>query len=504
MSKYHLTLCSVLLFPTVAQAVDLTQEPHLSPVPRTSEEQTRIDAVRATPDDFSAPQPFEALPAGAATVPVLDGTAIFAQPAASLRETLDFELGRALFEKLWVAAPSSTRASDGLGPTYNARACSGCHIHDGRGHAPHSPTDDAKSFALKLSIPAPVTARVADIEEWIATQPEPSYGSQVQDFATANVGAEARLQVQYSLHSITLDDGTQIELRRPEVSLTQMAHGPLHKDVMLSPRIAPPISGLGLIEAIPAADILSLADPEDKDGNGISGRAAVAWSIEHDRWMLGRFGHKAGQPTVRQQVAGALSTDLGISSPLFPAPWGDCTEIQTECRNAPHGDQDVRVHEVDDIGLDLMTLYTANLGVPERRNMNAPEVLRGKTVFFAAGCADCHTPSFVTHRLPEQPERSFQLIWPYSDFLLHDMGEGLKDSRPEGIATNREWRTPPLWGIGLANAASPDAGFLHDGRARTLLEAILWHGGEAEAAQAYVRTLSATDRLDLIAYLESL
>jgi CxxC motif-containing protein (DUF1111 family) len=503
----HAPLAALFLTTTIAlpaMAVDLSQDLHLSPQPRTTAEAARIDAVRHAPTDFTSPQPFETLSAGRATVAIAPDEKVLSHPAASLDETLDFELGRSLFEKLWVAAPSSTRASDGLGPIYNARACSGCHINDGRGHAPSSPQDDAKSFALKLSIPAPLDDRMSEIEGWIATQPEPNYGSQIQDFATATVGAEAQIIVTYNPHPVTLGDGTVVTLRRPEVSLTQMAHGALHDDVMLSPRIAPPLAGLGLIEAIPAADILALADPEDADGDGISGRAAVAWSVEHDTWMLGRFGHKATQPTVRQQVAGALSTDLGLSTPLFPAPWGDCTEAQTDCRTAPHGDQDVRVHEVDDIGLDLMTLYTANLGVPERRNAAAPAVLRGKEIFHTAGCADCHTPSFVTHRLPDQPERSFQLIWPYSDFLLHDMGDGLRDSRPEGLATEREWRTPPLWGIGLAQTASAEAGFLHDGRARTPMEAVLWHGGEAAASQAHVRQLNETDRAALIAFLESL
>jgi len=494
-----------LTFTAAPLAADpLLHQPHLDPLPRTKAEAERIKAVRQAPTDFYAAQRFEAKSAGAGTVALAEGAAIFAQPAANLTETLDFELGRALFEKLWVAAPSSTRASDGLGPVHNARACSGCHISDGRGHAPEGPNDDAKSFALKLSVPADLDARSAEIADWIATAPEPNYGSQLQDFATANIGAEARLSVRYTPDPVTLDDGTVVTLRRPEVALEQLAHGPLHKEVMLSPRIAPPISGLGLIEAIPAADIVAQADPHDSDGDGISGRAAVAWSIEHGQWMLGRFGHKAGQPTLRQQVAAALSTDLGLSTPLFPAAWGDCTAAQTACRNAPHGDGDVRVHEVDTIALDLMTLYTANLGVPERRQVAAPQVLRGKELFYRAGCQACHTPNFVTHRLTDTPERSFQLIWPYSDFLLHDMGDGLADSRPEGIATQKEWRTPPLWGIGLAKAASPEAGFLHDGRARTLLEAVLWHGGEAAAAQARVRQMGRSERDALVAFLESL
>jgi CxxC motif-containing protein (DUF1111 family) len=263
--------------------------------------------------------------------------------------------------------------------------------------------------------------------------------------------------------------------------------------------------GLGLLEAIPAQDILALADEADEDGDGISGRPNLVWSIEHEKVMLGRFGLKAGTPTIRHQSAAAFSGDIGISNPLFPNPWGECTEGQSACVDAEHGDDPSHDgFEVDDQGLDLVTFYAQNLAVPARRGADDPDVLRGKEVFYEAGCTSCHTPKFVTHRLDDQPAQSFQLIWPYTDMLLHDMGPGLADNRPEGRATGTEWRTAPLWGIGLTKLVSGHDTYLHDGRAQTLMEAILWHGGEAQAARDEVIRLSKPDRDALITFLESL
>jgi CxxC motif-containing protein (DUF1111 family) len=259
-----------------------------------------------------------------------------------------------------------------------------------------------------------------------------------------------------------------------------------------------------LLDAIHAEDILKIADPDDADGDGISGRPNITWSAEYQRPMLGRFGLKAGAPTLRQQSAAAFAADIGISTPLFEAGHGDCTAAQVDCINSPHGDGDVRVFEVDEIGLDLVTFYSANLAVPARRNVDDPEVLRGKVVFHTTGCASCHTPSFVTHRLKDQPAQSFQLIWPYTDMLLHDMGPDLADNRPEGRATGQEWRTPPLWGIGLTGQVSGHTQFLHDGRARNILEAILWHGGEAQSARDTVVSMPPADRAALIRFIESL
>ncbi|MEM6481392.1 MAG: di-heme oxidoredictase family protein [Pseudomonadota bacterium] len=483
-----------------------TDEPHLDIVPRTAEEQARVDAVRAPTTDFSKAESFEAKSAGAATVRATRDANAFSYPSGniSFEDQLDFKVGNGLFKKLWVSSPSSTLASDGLGPLYNARSCQRCHVKDGRGHPPEHPDDNAISMFLRVSIPGNPEDGIAEIEDYIATLPEPNYGLQMQDFSLAGHPAEYRLQISYEEIEVSLSDGEIASLRKPIYSAEDLGYGPLHPDAMLSPRVAPQMIGLGLLEAIPAEDILAIADPDDLDGDGISGRPNIVWSVEYDRPMLGRFGLKAGLPTIRHQTASAFSGDIGISTPLLPAAWGECTQTQSDCRSAPHGDKDVRVFEVDDVGLDLVTYYSRNLGVPARRDVNDPDVLRGKEIFYSAGCISCHTPKHVTHRLAGQPEQSFQLIWPYTDLLLHDMGPGLADNRPEARATGREWRTPPLWGIGLTAQVSGHTYFLHDGRARSLLEAILWHGGEAQPHRDRVVDMPSEDRAALIRFLESL
>ncbi len=479
---------------------------HLKFIPRTAEESMRIKAVTTPTDDFSAPSKFEELSAGAATVRARRTPDAFSQPSANIGfdGELNFKVGNGLFRKLWVSSPASTLASDGLGPLYNARSCQRCHVKDGRGHPPEGPDDSSISMFMRISIPGAPEDEIAEIEDYIATRADPNYGRQIQDFALAGHAAEAQMQIEYTEIDVPLSDGETASLRAPTYTAASLGYGPLHPEAMLSPRVAPQMIGLGLLEAIPAADILASADPDDKDDDGISGRANVVWSIEYDQPMLGRFGLKAGSPTVKHQSAGAFAGDIGISNPLFPTPQGECTSLQAECLAAPHGDGDVRGHEVDGEGLDLVTFYSQNLAVPKRRDVGAPEVLRGKELFYTTGCTSCHQPSYVTHRLENQPAQSFQLIWPYTDMLLHDMGEGLADNRPEARATGQEWRTPPLWGVGLTERVSGHTYFLHDGRARSLLEAVLWHGGEAGAIKDTVVNMPKEDRDALIRFLESL
>ncbi|MCI2394253.1 di-heme oxidoredictase family protein [Aliiroseovarius sediminis] len=490
-----LVFCLVSSPTAVAEDAGPWGEPHLTPTPRTKAEAARIKA--ASPRNPAALSPYEGRPAGAATVMTPPNHAPFSQPASGLPpdQALDFTLGRALFEKLWVQAPASTISSDGLGPLYNARACSACHIKDGRGHPPDSPDDGTPGLVVRLSQPGPDGT----------TLPDPTYGRQVQDRAIAGHLAEAAIQITYDTHPVTLGEGTRVDLQAPTYSLDNLAYGPLGAQTVTSVRVAPPMIGLGLLEAVPEADILANADPDDADGDGISGRPNRVWSREFNQWMLGRFGHKAGIPTLRHQTADAANGDIGLSSTLYPAAFGDCTDQQTACRNARHGDTPAQNDsELGDTALDLMTFYAANLGVPARDRAGDAQVLEGKALFHDAGCATCHQPSFVTHRLPDQPARSFQLIWPYTDLLLHDMGKGLADYRPQGQASGREWRTPPLWGTGRTANISGRTSFLHDGRARTLLEAILWHGGEAKPAREAVRFMDAPDRAALIKFLESL
>ncbi|MEP4194151.1 MAG: di-heme oxidoredictase family protein [Aliishimia sp.] len=502
-SLFAATLIWIPTIPVSAQSLD---DPHLNVITRTAEERAKIKVVTRLTTDFSAPSGFEERSAGAATVRARNTADAFSQPSGniSFEDELNFKVGNGLFRKLWVSSPSSTLASDGLGPLYNARSCQRCHIKDGRGHPPEGGNDNTISMFLRVSIPGTQDDAIAQIKDYIATRPDPNYGTQLQDFAVQGHAAEYRLDITYEEDLITLADGHTVSLRVPTYRAVNLGYGPLHKDAMLSPRVAPQMIGLGLLEAIPAADILANADETDADADGISGRPNIVWSRAHEQPMLGRFGLKAGAPTVLEQSAGAFAGDIGISSPLFPAPAGECTPAQIDCQNAIHGDEDARGTEIDEDAMALVSFYSSNLGVPARRDVGDPSVLRGKKVFYETGCTACHTPSFVTHRLQDRPEQSFQLIWPYSDLLLHDMGPGLADNRPEARATGQEWRTPPLWGIGLTERVSGHTYFLHDGRARSLLEAVLWHGGEAQRQRDSVINMDSADREALILFLESL
>jgi CxxC motif-containing protein (DUF1111 family) len=360
---------------------------------------------------------------------------------------------------------------------------------------------------FRVSVPAGADAPMSELEAYLAEldgaaerhAPHPVLGGQVQNHSVAGVAAEPDIAIAYEEMPVTLGDGEVVMVRKPSYGSPD-----LPADASLSPRIAPQMIGLGLVEAIPAADILAREDPDDADGDGISGRASIVWSGEFGQPMLGRFGLKAGKPTILAQSAGAFANDIGISSPLNPDAWGDCTDAQPDCRTAPHGVGEAAAHEIDATGLALVADYSRNLAVPARRDVDDSQVLRGKEMFFANGCASCHTPKFVTHRIEGRPEHSFQLIWPFSDFLLHDMGEGLADNRPENRANGREWRTAPLWGIGLTAQVTGHAFFLHDSRARSLTEAILWHGGEGQAARDAFAVMDKADREALIRYVESL
>ncbi|MEO1609746.1 MAG: di-heme oxidoredictase family protein [Pseudomonadota bacterium] len=424
----------------------------------------------------------------------------------SFTREFDFKIGNALFEKLWVSSPASTKSSDGLGPLYNARSCGRCHLKDGRGHTPQAnwPTDNAVSMFLRLSIP-PQTQQ----HRWLLDTgrvnviPEPTYGTQLQDLAIQGHAGEGRMHITYKETIVTLADGEMVSLRAPTYRITDLGYGPLHSQTMISPRIAPQMIGLGLLEAIPANEILANADPEDKNGDGISGRENRVWSLEEGHLKLGRFGWKAGSPTILQQTAEAFAGDIGISTNLIRKPFGDCTTRQSLCRNAPHGESG-RHTEIKRPLLGLVAFYARNLAVPRRRNADARQVQNGETVFRDIGCVACHVPKFSTGQNSPDPNLRDQTIWPYTDLLLHDMGPGLADDRPEGQASGREWRTAPLWGIGLTKIVSGHTFFMHDGRARNLMEAILWHGGEAKAARDKFSRLSKRERSQLIAFVKSL
>lgn len=358
---------------------------------------------------------------------------------------------------------------------------------------------------LRLSIPPQDAQQRAYLETLkLPVIPEPTYGSQLQNFSVQGLLAEGRMDIDYTEIPVQLADGETVSLRRPSYKVAALNYGPLHPDAMTSPRVTPPMIGLGLLELIPEAAILAHADPEDGDGDGIAGLPNRVWSAEHDKAMLGRFGWKAAAATIADQSAGAFLGDLGLSTYLAPVSHGDCTTAQTECLAAPNGSDPKEQVEVPRKMFDLVVFYARNLAVPARRNGGDPSVLRGKRLFAEAGCAGCHIPSFVTGSDPDRPEQSNQRIWPFTDLLLHDMGEGLADNRPEGLANGRQWRTPPLWGIGLTETVSGHNFLLHDGRARGVLEAILWHGGEAERAKQAVVAMSRRERADLLAFINSL
>jgi CxxC motif-containing protein (DUF1111 family) len=476
--------------------------------PAASGERERAVVKPAT--DFTRAETYEAMQGGAATSQKAANADAFSHSSANLpfSQELDFKVGNGFFRRLWVSAPASTQSADGLGPLFNARSCQRCHLKDGRGHPPQAnwPDDSAVSMFLRLSIPPQSDAQKRLLAELRAPViAEPTYGTQLQDFAVQGIDPEGRMHITYTEQPVTLGDGTVVSLRRPAYTVTDLAYAPLHPQAMISPRVATPMIGLGLLEMIGEADIVQGADPEDADGDGISGRIQRVWDREAGKPALGRFGWKAGDPTVRQQSGHAFAADIGISNPVAGQAWGDCTEKQTACRVAPDGasEQYDNLEAPEDV-LELVTHYSRNLAVPARRDVGKAEVLRGKQVFYENGCVSCHVPKFITRTDAARPEHSRQLIWPYTDMLLHDMGEGLADNRPEGVADGYEWRTPPLWGIGMTETVSGHTYFLHDGRARNLLEAILWHGGEAEAAKDAVTRLNKEDRDSLIEFLESL
>jgi len=469
---------------------------------------SRVTKITRPATQFEKAEPYERMSAGAATTMINPTKDAFSQHSANLdfAGQEQFKLGNGLFRKLWVSSPSSTQASDGLGPLFNARSCQRCHLKDGRGHPPENAEDTATSMFLRLSVPPRNKSEKDAIRNGTRDLiPEPTYGGQLQDFSIPELAAEGRMTISYEEIEVFLSDGARASLRKPTYDVADLAYGPMAEDVMLSPRVAPQMIGLGLLEAIHPTDIMTNADPQDKNDDGISGKVSWIGPISEGKRDIGRFGWKASMPTVLQQSAGAFAGDIGISSSAAPRHWGDCTKNQPSCFSQPTGVQE-RLGETEAPSpvLDLVVYYSKNLAVPSRRDIDEPDVLEGKKTFYEIGCAGCHRPKYVTSRDADQKEHQFQLIWPYTDLLLHDMGEGLADNRPVGNATGHEWRTAPLWGIGLTEKVSGHTYFLHDGRARNLTEAILWHGGEAEAAQQAFVYLLSDDRRNLIRFLESL
>ena len=414
----------------------------------------------------------------------------FPAPNLTAAERRLFEVGDSFFTKNWVTAPASTDARDGLGPTFNGQACSSCHVLDGRG-APPDPTGVETRLGLLLRLSVPGTTPTG------APAAHPVYGGQLQDRATSGVPAEGRIEVELATIEGAYADGTPHTLAKPTFRIADATFGPLGDDTMISPRLAPQVIGAGLLEAVPEATIVAAADPDDADGDGISGRPNRVWDVRADAPALGRFGWKANVATVEQQAAGAFHGDLGITSTLHPDQ--DCPPAQTECAAAIGGGEP----ELTDDRLAAVTFYGRTLSVPAMRDPDAGDVRAGHEAFTELGCAACHTPTLRTGD-SDIAALADQEIHPYTDLLLHDMGPGLSDGRQDFDAGPQEWRTPPLWGVGIVDDVNGSRFLLHDGRATSLEEAILWHGGEAEAARDAFGALDAKSRAKLIQFLESL
>ena len=456
----------------------------------------RVIKITQPATSFDRAEKFEAMQGGAGTSKSPLDRHAFSQPQSNLSfaDREQFNLGNGLFRKFWVSSPATTQVSDGLGPLFNARSCQSCHVKDGRGHLP-AQGEAASPFFLQMGW---------FDEESKVWQGDKNYGRQLQTAAVPGLMAEAAVQISFNNETVEFADGETVELRHPTYTLNDLAYGQMDERTQFSPKIAPQMVGMGLLAAITEADIIANEDVEDADKDGISGRASRV--LVDGETRLGRFGLKAAKFGVKEQSAGAFSGDMGLSTSLHPSNSGECTDNQAVCLEAPHGEQArLGEHEVPDPLLDLVTFYSSNLALPVRRNVSDSDVLKGKSLFYSSGCVSCHVPKYVTSRDAPDRQHQFQLIWPYTDLLLHDMGEGLADGvGHDGGATGNEWRTPPLWGIGLTQTVNTRASYLHDGRARSLLEAVMWHGGEAAPARERVRQFSASDREALVAFLESL
>ena len=447
---------------------------------------------------------------GGDTTVYATGRNAFSFPAANLPddERTRFVIGNSFFRRNWVEAPASTKARDGLGPHFIARSCGGCHVQDGRGEPPAifnrlgETQDPTVALLIRLSIPG--------TDAHGGPRHEPTYGDQFNNAAVQGVKPEGRVTLRYDTIQGKFADGTPYALQKPVYGFADLGYGPMHPDVMLSPRIAPQIIGVGLLEAIAEADILANAADQAAVPGPIKGTPNQVWDAPSGRMMLGRFGWKANVATIAHQTGGAFLGDMGITSRHFANE--ACTPAQKDCLTAPSGKsaaaQGQPGVEIDDKTLDDVIFYQATLAPPARRNPQDAQVLRGQALFAQAQCATCHRPSYVTQAgpFPHLTSKALngQRIWPYTDLLLHDMGDALADGRPDFLANGRQWKTPPLWGIGLIRDVNGHMRLLHDGRADGVLEAVLWHGGEAEDSKQQVLRFNEADRRALVAFVESL
>lgn len=423
------------------------------------------------------------LSGGAATVFLANSQAFgSAIPGLAGYDIFMHDLGDALFSQTFVSAPSPLFS--GLGPIYNNVSCVSCHHNDGKG----TPTIGAITSSLLTRISLPGS------DEYGGPLSIPGYGAQLQDKAVGGRAAEAKIKIDYTEIPFTFSDGEVASLRKPVYTLNT-PYQVMPGNYMSSVRLAPPVFGLGLLELLPEGTILSFADENDANNDGISGRPNYVHDPLSNKSVLGRFGLKANNPNLMVQVASAFHQDIGITSYVFPR---ESSYGQTQYDGL--GDDP----EIADSMLDATTFYVRTLGVPARRNVTDEAALHGEQIFNQINCSGCHIPTMYTGVDVRLPSISNQRIHAYTDLLLHDLGADLADGRPDYLADGNEWRTPPLWGIGLFSKTNGTPFYLHDGRARTITEAILWHGGEAKRPRDAFVQLSKSDRDALLKFLQSL
>ncbi len=459
-------------------------------------------ALNGCTQDKSIPkfQQTELNPGGAFTTQRLS-TRSYVEPGNNLSasQKLNFWTGFSLFRDPWVIAPSSTKDRDGLGPLFNTRSCISCHTSGGRGLPPKSEISKPSALVIRLGgteIKGPVI--------------DPNYGGQIQPRAVdKTLSGEAQLKVQYESINGQYADGEAYQLQRPQYQLVQLASGPLANNIGLSPRLAPIVYGAGLLDAIDESDLIYQEDINDKNNDGISARYNRVPNVVTHTKQVGRFGHKAKHPNLQQQVAAAFRDDIGITSTLFPEE--SCipehihtpTQAQIACNEYAKKGGHLK-EEIPNNLLNLVVHFNQGLAVPPARHLQSKQAQEGRTLFYQIGCESCHTPSHTTRSDYPSPALANQVIWPYTDLALHDMGEGLADGVIEFQANGNEWRTPPLWGLGAQSSWRKERHFLHDGRAKSFSEAILWHGGEAQKSQQQFIQLSQSERKALVAFLEAI
>ncbi len=437
---------------------------------------------------------------------VVTGRHAFSHPAANLDSDARavFDSGSLIFRRDWVRVPSPSGIDGGLGPHFNERSCSGCHSLDGRG-APHATADLYRRFVPLQPFALVLRLAVPGLDG--KPQPEARYGHQLSISSVAGVRPEGKVQIIYTEKPGRFDDGTPFSLREPRYKFSQLAYGPLHAQTVVSPRVAPHLPGVGLLDAISEGDIEQNARDQARRTDAIKGSVSQVWDPFAGQ-VVGRFGWKASAGSLQHQTAMAFHADIGITSEHFARE--DCTAKQLDCLRVQRGNrgasnppaQNIPV-EIDNDTLAQVVAYQANLAVPARRDPSNPEVRWGQALFAQAQCAACHRPAYTTAK-GYGPALSRQHIYPYTDLLLHNMGPGLADRHSANLPGASHWRTAPLWGIGLIPEVNGHHFLLHDGRARGVLEAILWHGGEADAARKKVLAMTRSERDALVKFVNSL